>query len=257
LEAAIRYLAVVADATFGSAVLVHGLWGHPEDWQWVAELLDRQGVQVHAPDLPSHSSTTHGLADDAEAVRRVIRSCQAPVVAVGWSYGGDVISMAAVYEPSVCHLVYVSAVPRPRTEERFDVSWLENDPTIHFSADGSYVLDNDLWLTQDDAVKTFHPDVLAHLRRHPRRGVSPGVDDPQTEASWESIPTTVIIGSADDLISADDRAKALEHFEDVQILPTDHFIIFRHPDVVSDAVVHALREGGRSVAVRRPATPVQ
>jgi pimeloyl-ACP methyl ester carboxylesterase len=86
---------------------------------------------------------------------------------VGWSYGGDVISMAAVDEPSVCQLVYVSAVPRPSTKERFDVSWIENDPKIRVSADGSYVLDNDLWLNGDDAVKTFPPDVLAHLRRHP------------------------------------------------------------------------------------------
>jgi len=240
LEAAIRYVAVVADATLGSAVMVHGLWGNPEDWHWVAELLERRGVQVQALDLPSHSSTTHGLAEDAEAVRRAIRSCQPPVVAVGWSYGGDVISMAAVDEPSVCHLVYVSALPRPRTEERSDVSWLEDDPKIRVSADGSYVLDNDLWLTQDDAVKTFPPDVLAHLRRHPRRWALPGVDDPQSEASWESVPTTVIIGSADDLISDDDRARALEHFVDVQILPTDHFIIFRHPDAVSDAVIRAL-----------------
>jgi pimeloyl-ACP methyl ester carboxylesterase len=213
----------------------------------VAERLESQGVQVKAPDLPSHSSTTHGLDDDAEAVRRAVRSCQAPVVAVGWSYGGDVISMAAVDGPSVCHLVYVSAIPRPRTNERFDVSWLKSDEKIRFSADGSYVLDNDLWLTQDDAVKTVPPDVLAHLRRYPRRWVSPGVDDPQTEASWESIPTTVLIGSADDLISDDDRARAAEQFDDVQILPTDHFIIFRHPDAVSDAVVRALRRSAPGV----------
>jgi len=235
----------VADATLGSAVLVHGLWGNPEDWHWVAELLERQGVQVQAPDLPSHSSTTHGLADDAEAVRRAIRACQTPVVAVGWSYGGDVISMAAVDEPSVCQLVYVSAVPLPRTQERNDVSRLANDPKVRFSPDGSYVLDNDLWLNEDDAVKTFPHDVLAHLRRHPRRWVSPGVDDPQTEASWESIPTSVIIGSADGLISDDDRARASEHFTHVQILPTDHFIIFRYPEAISDAVVSALESWHR------------
>ena len=162
------------------------------------------------------------------------------MVAVGWSYGCGVISMAAVAEPSVCRLVYVSAVPCPRTTERSDVSWIESDPFVRSSADGRYVLDNNLWLNTDDAVKTFTPEVLAHLRQHPRRWVSPGVDDPQTEASWESIPTTVIIGSADDLISDDDRARAAEHFIDHQILPTDHFIIFRYPDAVSDAVVRAL-----------------
>jgi len=241
--AVVRYRAVVADVTLGCAVLVHGLWGNPEDWRWVAELLERQGVQVRAPDLPSHSSTTKGVADDAEAVRQTIQSCQTPVVAVGWSYGGDVISVAAANESNVCRLVYVAAIPHSRTQERFDQSWIEKDPLVRVSADGSFVLDNDLWLSQDDAVKTFPPDVLAHLRRHPRRWVSPGVDDPRTEASWESIPTTIIIGSEDDLISDDDRARASGAFVDVQILPTDHFIIFRYPEAVRDAVVRALEVG--------------
>lgn len=230
----------MAKAMSGSAVLVHGLWGNPDDWRWVAELLESRGIEVHTPDLPSHSSTDQGLADDAEAVRRAIRASQGPVVAVGWSYGGDVLSMAAVDEPSVCRLVYVSAVPRPRTDQRFDVSWIENDPHIRVQADGSYVLDNDWWLTDDAAVRTFPPHVLDHLRQHPRRAASPGVDDPQTEAGWESIPTTVIIGSADPLIPHDVREQAQKRFTDLQILPTDHFVIFRHPEVVSDAVVRAL-----------------
>ena len=234
----VRYFAVVAEI-LGSAVLVHGLWGHPQDWRWVAELLAERGVEVRAPDLPSHSSSTHGLADDAEAVRREIRSCQGPVVAVGWSYGGDVISMAAVGEASVCQLVYASAVPRPSTTERYDVSWIENDPHVRLLPDGSYVLDNDLWLAEV-AVKTFPNDVLAHLRRHPRRPVSPGVDDPQTAASWQSIPTAVILGSADELITDEDRARALKQFADVEILPTDHFVIFRRADAVRDAVIRAL-----------------
>lgn len=49
---------------------------------------------------------------------------------------GDAISMAAVGESSVCRLVYVSTVPRPRTNERFDVSGIENDPQVHFLQTG-------------------------------------------------------------------------------------------------------------------------
>ena len=99
------------DADPGSAVLVHGLWGHPQDWRWVRELLEAHGVAVYCPDLPSHRSATAGLLADAEEVRTAIREAAQPVVVAGWSYGGTVISIAADREPSVTRLVYASSVP--------------------------------------------------------------------------------------------------------------------------------------------------
>ncbi|HLL61993.1 MAG TPA: alpha/beta hydrolase, partial [Propionibacteriaceae bacterium] len=107
----------MAGSVRGSAVLVHGLWGNPDDWQWVRSSLEAAGVRVTVPDLPSHLSTEAGLTADAKAVRHEIRSGPAPVVAVGWSYGGTVISVAAAGEPSVRHLVYVSDVPSPPQTE--------------------------------------------------------------------------------------------------------------------------------------------
>ena len=67
----------------GSAVLVHGLWGNPEDWRWVSRLLEAANVHVRVPDLPTHRSPSATLADDAEEVRRAIKLCSAPV----WSGG--------------------------------------------------------------------------------------------------------------------------------------------------------------------------
>jgi hypothetical protein len=54
----------------------------------------RADVQAIAPDLPSHRTPTAGLAEDAAEVRDAIRACAPPVAAVGWSYGGSVISLA-------------------------------------------------------------------------------------------------------------------------------------------------------------------
>jgi pimeloyl-ACP methyl ester carboxylesterase len=101
----------------GSVVLVHGGGGDPNDWRQVRRLLEDAGVDVRTPDLPSHQSATAGLADDAVEVRDAIRSCAPPVVVVGWSYGGTVISMAADGEASVVRLIYVSAVPMPPTDQ--------------------------------------------------------------------------------------------------------------------------------------------
>src|SRR6187402_2044762 len=70
----------------GTAVLVHGLWGNPEDWRWVRELVRDAGAVVVAPDLPSHRAPRAGLLDDAEEVREIIRGAIPPVVVAGWSY---------------------------------------------------------------------------------------------------------------------------------------------------------------------------
>ena len=93
----------------GTAVLVHGMWSSPADWRWVAERLRDNDVQVVVPDLPSHRTGSAGLTADAAEVRRIIASARPPVVAVGWSYGCDVIHKAAAGEPSVTHLVYIPA----------------------------------------------------------------------------------------------------------------------------------------------------
>lgn len=113
----------------GSAVLVHGGWGNPEDWRWVRQLLESAGVHVEAPDLPSHRSADAGLEEDAEEARQAIRACPAPVVAVGWSYGGAVIGAAVTGEPSVIRLLYVAAIPWLPDGAPADLSWLE-DPHI-------------------------------------------------------------------------------------------------------------------------------
>src|SRR5690348_8367494 len=95
-----------------SVVLVHGMWGCPADWRWVREILEARDVEVIVPDLPSHRSPNAGLLDDVEVVRSAIRSASPdPTVVAGWSYGCDVIGVAADGE-SVARLVYISSVPQ-------------------------------------------------------------------------------------------------------------------------------------------------
>lgn len=105
--------------------------------------------------------------------------------------------------------------------------------------DGRFVLDNDLWL--QDEGETFPQEVLRHFRDQPRRLVTRATHGAQPEAAWETTPTTVLIGESDSLVSDADRKWAGEHLEDVRVIDTDHFIIFRHPEVVAQLVLEALR----------------
>lgn len=225
----------------GSAVLVHGGWGNPEDWRWVRQHLESADIHVQAPDLPSHRSADAGLEEDAEEVRQAIRGCPAPVVAVGWSYGGVVIGAATTGETSVIRLLYVSAVPWLPDGAPADLSWLE-DPHI-LVGDGTHVLDNEWWLNEE-AGTTFSEEVRRHFRQHPRRPMSLRTESPsriKAAPPWQTIPTTVLLGLDDDLVPAEERETAKQCTNDVRLLKTDHFIIVRKPELISKVIIEALQ----------------
>ena len=225
----------------GSVVLVHGKWGHPEDWRWVSDHLRSQGVLVRTPDLPSHSSPTDGLSADAAAVAEVLHASTPPVVAVGWSYGGDVLGDAAADQHSVVRrLVYVARVPRVAGATG---TWIIDDAATipHLDIrDATFVLDDAWWLTEEDGA-TLPADVQQHLWKHRRRPVSFLAEtEPQRATSWQTIPTTVLLGRSDPLISEADREWVAAHVQDVRLLDTDHFILWREPEAVADAILEAL-----------------
>ncbi len=229
-------------SVLGSAVLVHGLWGNPHDWWWVRQHLEGVGVEVRVPDLPSHRSSDAGLEEDAAEVRRIVGTSRAPVVLAGWSYGGDVISVAAIGPSSVARLVYVAAVPSLPEGTPADLSWIEGDAHI-LLGEGTYVLDNDWWL-DEEAGSTFPQAVRQHLRRHPRRPVSLRVESPskvRATPPWETIPTTVLLGTSDDLVPTGQRKRAEQCTDDIRLLETDHFIIFRRPELISGVIADALQ----------------
>jgi pimeloyl-ACP methyl ester carboxylesterase len=227
----------------GTAVLVHGGWGHPDDWTWVRRLLEEASVEVVTPDLPTHRSRTATFAEDVDDVRQAIRRSTPPVVAVGWSYGGDVVSVAAEGEKSVVHLVFVAGVPTPATSDPTDDDWVRTAPHILVDDDGAFVLDNAWWF-ENEAKRLFAGDVLEHLRRTPRRTASRATaTEPREGAAWRSLPTTVLVGREGHLISATDRQWLDANLDDVRHLDTDHFILFHQPEAVVQAVLQALAGG--------------
>ncbi len=227
-------------------MLVHGGWGNPDDWQWVAELLTDAGVEVAAPDLPSHRTTSAGVAEDVAEVRRAVAEMKPPVVLVGWSYGGAVITRTAMEEPSVVHLVYIGWIPEtglPEGAASDIAAFFEQDPHIDMRDDGTFVLDNDWWLNEE-AGSTFADDVREVLRHHPRRpSTLKTLQLPPAEPVWERIPATVLLGSNDTMISAESRDNARALKVDVRILDTDHFLLFRQPEVVAGTVLESLTPG--------------
>ncbi|MEQ8745387.1 alpha/beta fold hydrolase [Pyruvatibacter sp.] len=95
-------------------VLVHGAWHGGWCWDTLVPLLEAQGHTVIAPDLPGHDTSdgapaTTTLEDYGRAVAAVANAQSGPVVLVGHSMGGGVITQAASYSTNLAGLVYVAA----------------------------------------------------------------------------------------------------------------------------------------------------
>ncbi|WP_210481181.1 alpha/beta fold hydrolase [Naasia sp. SYSU D00948] len=230
----------------GGAVLVHGTWSNPGDWQWTRRRLEDEGVVVQVPDLPSHRSARAGLLEDVDEVRSVIAALPAPVVVAGWSYGCEVIGVAADGQDSVVRLVFVSGAPSPVRFETRGVEVFDAEPVITVDrVAGTFVLDDRWWVHEEKGL-TLPPEAQAHIRTHPRRPASiRSYTDPVLATAWTRIPSTVLLGRDDELVGEQERRWIADHFDDVRELDTDHFVPFNRPGAVADVVLEALRGADR------------
>ena len=89
-----------------TVVLVHGAFADASSWNGVIERLQAKGVPVIAPANP-----LRGIAHDSAYTAAVFEQIEGPVLAVGHSYGGAVITNAATDAKNVVGLVYVAASP--------------------------------------------------------------------------------------------------------------------------------------------------
>ncbi len=102
-----------------TVVLVHGAFADSSGWNEVTERLQKRGYTVLAVSNP-----LRGLAADAEYVKSIVETIEGPVVLVGHSYGGAVITNAATGNPNVQSLVYVAAYALDAGERLIDANEL-------------------------------------------------------------------------------------------------------------------------------------
>ena len=88
-----------------TVVLVHAAWADASSWNQIIPPLQRRGLQAVAVQIPLSS-----LSDDAATLKRFLKRVSGPVVLVGHSYGGAVITAAASGNPNVKALVYIAAM---------------------------------------------------------------------------------------------------------------------------------------------------
>ncbi|KQU08059.1 alpha/beta fold hydrolase [Rhizobium sp. Leaf453] len=179
-------------------VLVHGAFAEGSSWNGVIGVLSKDGYTAIAAANPLRS-----VASDAAAVASVLRSIPGPIVLVGHSYGGPVITEAANGNSNVKALVYVAAFA-PETGEssvslsaKFPGSTLADALTTTSLPGGG----QDLYIRPDRFHDQFAADVPegeAQLMAVTQRPIAQtALAEPSRVASWKTLPSYAIYGSAD------------------------------------------------------------
>jgi pimeloyl-ACP methyl ester carboxylesterase len=181
-------------------VLVHGAFAESASWNPVIERLSGQGLTSVAVANPLRS-----LSGDATYVRDVLASIEGPVVLVGHSYGGMVITEAAAGSDKVAGLVYVCAFAPERGESAFALSAKFPGSTLGEALNAYPVSTggNDLVIKP----AAFHHQFIADVSAE-QAAVLAATQRPATEAAltgelaagtpaWRSIPSWFVFGDED------------------------------------------------------------
>lgn len=194
-----------------NVVLVHGAWANGSSWQKVIPVLTTQGIHVTAVELPLTS-----LADDVATVKRALVLESGPVLLVGHSYGGAVITEAG-NDPKVAALLYVAAYAPDQGESALSLATQYPTPVgDELRPDPS----NAYYKLSEKGVHEDFAQDLSEVERNilfatqgPTGGAALG--SPITTPAWRTKPTWFIVAAHDRVISPD-----LERFESQRMKAT-------------------------------------
>ncbi|MFC8934343.1 alpha/beta hydrolase [Rhodococcus sp. NPDC057135] len=221
-------------------VLVHGFWGGAAHWGKVIVDLDARGYSnLRAVELPLTS-----LADDAERTRKMVEQVQGPVLLVGHSYGGAVITEMGDL-PNVVGLVYIAAFAPDAGESPGGITQ-QNPP----AAAANLAPDSDgyLWITQEKYRDSFCQDldvsnslIMAVTQKAP---LASTFGDAVTAPAWKVKPSWYQVSSEDRMIHPDNERMMAGRMNPRKLveLPTGHASLASQPSAVSDLIVDALSE---------------
>jgi pimeloyl-ACP methyl ester carboxylesterase len=230
-------------------VLVHGAWADASSWNGEVDRLQRNGYVVRAIDNP-----LRGLTSDAEEVKDFLSTIAGPIVLVGHSYGGAVITNAAAGNPSVKALVYVDAAAPDVGETNRQLSGktsaLSGDPARLFRRvpyAGAPAGAVQLYLKENIFLRNFASDLPARTARRlwatQRPATTAAFDTPSSAAAWKTIPSWYVIGMNDRIITPESEL-AMAHRAHSRVMKVpggSHLTLISHPIAVTNQILAAAR----------------
>ncbi|WP_394552530.1 alpha/beta fold hydrolase [Agromyces sp. MMS24-JH15] len=239
----------MTDATKPTIVLVHGAWADGSSWDAVTRALQAQGYPVLVP-----PNLLRGLADDAAYIASFLaQRTSGPVVLVGHSYGGAVITNAGASSPNVRALVFVNAFMPDEGETVVDLvgpsgsALAVEDPTTIFDIAGYPGAPEgvaEVFLKPEVVHASFAPDLDEASRwtivasQRPASLIANVT--PSGPPAWRVLPSWAVIGTDDKVIPVG----LLRHMAEragstVTEVAASHVSMVSHPDVSVQAILAA------------------
>jgi pimeloyl-ACP methyl ester carboxylesterase len=231
-----------------TVVLVHGAFADASSWNGVLERLQAQGVPAFAPPNP-----LRGIAIDSAYAASVFAQTPGPVLAVGHSYGGAVITNAGSMAGNVVGLVYVAAFAPDEGETLAEIEAGSADSILPAAlrqtdypvGPGSEVMgelsvDVDLFR---EAFAADLPEGQAAVMARSQRPVSVAAFGEKTGApAWKKLPSWAVVGTRDKAAGADVvLSMARRAGAEITEVEASHVPMMSQPGVVTDVILKAAK----------------
>jgi pimeloyl-ACP methyl ester carboxylesterase len=217
-------------------VLVHGAWADGSSWSKVLPLLQANGLHAVAVQNPLSS-----IADDVASTNRLINMQDGPVLLVGHSYGGAVITEAG-NNPKVVGMVYVAAFAPEEGETLGGMA--SKFPTPPAYSEFRQIEDGYLMLTPKGIAEGFAQDLSpgdqSLLLAAQGATQSAILATPIKKAAWHSKPSWFVIASNDRTISPEQEISTAKRMGAKTLtVATSHVAMLAKPKEVADFVIEA------------------
>jgi pimeloyl-ACP methyl ester carboxylesterase len=222
--------------TVKNIVLVHGAWADGSSWSKVIPLLQAKGLKVVAVQNPLTS-----IADDVAATNRMVNAQDGPVLLVGHSYGGAIITEAG-NNSKVVGLVYVAAFAPDEGETLGGLA--KNYPPTPVFAEVYPIEDGFLLLTAKGIMEDFAQDLSLEEKKTmiATQGATQGavLSTPITKAAWHTKPSWFVIASNDRSISPEQEISTAKRMNAKTLtVPSSHVAMLAQPEKVADFIIEA------------------
>jgi pimeloyl-ACP methyl ester carboxylesterase len=236
-----------ADAAALTVVLVHGAFADASNWAGVIPTLQAAGLAVLAPANP-----LRGINHDAAYIASVASQIPGPVLLVGHSYGGAVITNAGSRADNVRGLVYVAAFIPDEGETLQNLADQATDskvlpalrpasyPTNPESApDAEFIIDPASFHAVFCADLPAEQAAILAVSQRPLAGVSFG--EPTQDPAWKTLPSWAIISPSDFVIGpAGERFMAERSGATITEVEASHAMMISQPQAVADVILTAV-----------------
>jgi pimeloyl-ACP methyl ester carboxylesterase len=227
-----------------TVVLVHGAFAESASWNRVAERIHSAGHAVVAAANP-----LRGVASDAAAVSDLVRTIEGPVVLVGHSYGGAVITNVDADAGDIAGLVYVAGFAPDEGEDCVQLSQRFPGSTLGEALHAIPRSDGSVDLTI--ARERFHTQFCSDLSKH-EAGLMGATQRPIAKAAleepsgpdplWKRVPSWFLIAAEDHNIPAallHSLAERAQARRAVEIYGASHAVAVSHPDETAGLILEA------------------